>query len=401
MINPRNLRAFVAVARSGSVVRSAGDIHRVQSAVTRSIQELEAGLNVRLFERRPHGMLLTEFGRVLLARCENIFNELDQARQAVGELCGDSRWNPNAPIFTLGIGRQRLLVVVELMKQCHMGAVAERFGISQPAVSQALREVEQGIGVPLVSRSPTGMAPNAQGERLAMHLRRALAEMWKAEEEIASLVQGITGHVVVGTLSLGRNRLLPEAIIRTTEAHPNITVSTIEGNFEHLATLLRASDIDFILGGLRPPEHMAGLVARPVASAGIALIGRPGHPYCSAMAAEGWQLLASARWVLPKPDTWTRSALEAVLAEQQMAPPEVVVETADVTITRALLVASDLVTAASPHLFQHELEVGELVELPLALSSESRAIGIVQREDGTPTVAASLLMDAIAEVPSL
>lgn len=397
MINPRHLRAFVAVARSGSVARSADDVHRVQSAVTRAIQELEAGLHVRLFERRPHGMLLTEFGHVLLARAEEVFEELAQARRAFEIACSSQPWNPNAPIFSLGLGRQRLLIFVELMRQCHMGAVAESFGISQPAVSLALREVERGVGVPLVSRSASGIVPNALGDLLAVHVRRALAELWKAEEEIVSRLQGMTGHVVVGTLSLGRHRLLPQGIIRTTREHPRITVSTIEGSFGHLATLLRSADIDFILGGLRPPEHVPGLMTVPLERARIALIARPGHPFCRQMLDDGWQVLSAARWVLPSKDTWTRSSLEAVLASQDMAPPTIVVETADVTITRSLLVASDLITAASPHLFQHEIDVGELVVLPLELPSQGREIGIVQRLGGTPSVAARLLMNAIIE----
>src|SRR5690606_22124118 len=108
--------------------------------------------------------------------------------------------------------------------QRHMGTVAERFGLSQPAVSLALREVEQGVGVPLASRGAAGIVPNAAGEALAFHLRRALAEMARAQEEIVSRQQGMTGRVVVGTLSLGRGWLLPQAIIRATRAHPRIRV---------------------------------------------------------------------------------------------------------------------------------------------------------------------------------
>lgn len=400
MLNPRHLRAFVSVARTGSVARAAEQGHRVQSAISHSVRQLEAELGVALFERRARGMLLTEFGRVLLLRAENGFRELEAARQAFAILCTKRRWNAHAPIFMLGIGRQRLLVFLDLMKQCHMGAVARRFGISQSAVSQALREVEQGLAVQLVTRLPAGISPNPLGERLALHLQRALAELAKVEEEIASRLQGITGHVVAGTLSLGRNRLLPRAIIDVTQAHPGITVSTIEGSFEHLATLLRAAEIDFILGGLRPPEHMGGLVARPVAASAITLIARRGHPYRASMSAGGWHGLQSARWVLPKKGTWTRMALESVLAAQLTAP-QVVVETADLTIMRALLLGSDLITAASPQLFEDEIEAGDLVELPLQLSAEPQAIGIMQAAAGTPTVAARLLMDAIARMPGL
>lgn len=395
-LNPRHLKAFVAVARTGSVARSAQDIHRVRSVIARSVKELEEALGAQLFERRPHGMLLTEAGKVLLARAESALREMSAAKLAFGDSFQGGRCNPNAPIFTLSMSRQRLSVFVELMKIRHMEVVAEAFRISQPAVSQVLREVEQSVGASLVSREPTGLVPNALGLELAVHVSRALGEIVKAEEEIASLTRGIAGHVVVGSLSLGRNRLLPNAIIALTRTHPLITVSTIEGSLDHLATLLRSAEIDFVLGGLRPSQHLSELTSRPVARSRIALIGRHGHPY-SERPANDWTTLEQARWVLPPPDTWTRSSLEAAFARKGLGAPHVVVETADLTITRGLLLGSDLLTAASPSLFLHEIETQELAVLPFALPAQPRDIGIIQRENGTPTAAARLLMQAVVD----
>lgn len=393
--NARHLKAFVAVARAGSVAGAAGVIARVQSAITRAIQELEADLQVPLFERRPQGMRLTEFGSVLLARAEAVFAEMDRARAAIASLNPGQKWNPNASIFTLGIGRQRLQVFVALMKQRRMGTVAEQFGISQPAVSLALREVEQAVGIPLVARGATGIVPTPVGELLDIHLRRALAEMARAEEEIVSLQQGISGRVTVGTLSLGRSWPLPQAIIATTEAHPNIRIATIESNFEHLANLLHAGEIDLILGGLRPAEQMVDFVTRPVFSSGIVLLARQGHPLRDTLAGQGWPGLQQARWVLPPRGTWTRSSLEASLGSEKLGPADVVVETADNVITRALVANSDLLTAASPHLFRDEIASGALTVLPLQPASPPREIGVVTRANGSLTVAARLFIDAI------
>jgi len=76
LFNPKHLRAFITVARAGSVIRSSKIVHRAQSAVTRSIKELERELGVVLFERRPQGMLMTEFGRTLLQRVDRALAEM-------------------------------------------------------------------------------------------------------------------------------------------------------------------------------------------------------------------------------------------------------------------------------------------------------------------------------------
>ena len=149
------------------------------------------------------------------------------ARQAIEEAGPPAGWNGQAPILSLAVGRQRLLIFVELMEQRHMGAVAERFGISQPAISQALRGVEAALGIATFLRGPAGLQPTPAGALLALHVRRALAELGAAETEIGVLQSGLGGRVTVGTLSLGRARLLPQAIINLQASHPNIVVGTI------------------------------------------------------------------------------------------------------------------------------------------------------------------------------
>ncbi|CAM5219514.1 HTH-type transcriptional regulator HdfR [Castellaniella defragrans] len=397
-LNPTHLRSFLAVANAGSITQAARCVSRVPSAVTHAIQDLESSLDVSLFERHPHGMRLTEFGTLLRHRAELAFQEMEKARQALDELPQAPPYKRHAPVFTLGIARQRLLVFVALTEQCHMGTVARSFGISQAAVSLALKDIEQSLGLTLLTRTPTNLVPNAAGGLLALAVQRALGELSKAEEEIATRLRGITGHVAVGTLSLGRGWLLPQAILHVSTQHPDIRISTVEGSFEHLAAMLHATQIDFILGGIRPQEQMPGLVSRSVLLSGIVFLGRRGHPGVQAADIDGWPFLTGARWILPGHGTWTRSAVETALAEHGLPPPYVAIETADVTITRALLLTSDFISAASPHLFQNEIDSGDLAVFPLAPRTAAREIGMVMRANSQPTIASRLLMSAITDL---
>ncbi|MCR0983966.1 LysR family transcriptional regulator [Roseomonas populi] len=403
-INPKHLRAFLAVSQTGSVVRSSQRLRRVQSAITRAIQELERELGVTLFERRPQGMLLTGTGHTLLHRVERAFAEMESARRGIAAAGPPAGWNEAAPIFSLSLGRQRLLAFAELVEQRHMGAVADSLMISQPAVSQALREVEIGLGIEVFIRSPAGLQPTPLGALLALHVRRALAEIRAAEVEIGLLQGAMAGRVTVGTLSLGRDRLLPRAILGMQQHHPNLSVTTLEGTFEHLSMRLRAGDIDFILGALRPPEHTIGLLREPIAEDEMALVVRAGHPLArrgAAVPAAVLAALAASRWVLPQRGTPTRELLEGALRARGLPEPAVTVETTDLTITRGLLLDSDMVTAVSPHLFQHEIGAKSLAVLPFEMPETRRAIGFLQRAGGSPSLAARMLMDSIRAVGRL
>jgi len=400
VLNTRHLRAFLTVAQSGSVIRSSELIRRAQSAVTRTIKELEKDVGVPLFERRAQGMLLTEFGRALQARVERAFAEMDAARAAFTAACPTVKSVAQAPIFALAIGRQRLLVFVELVEQHHMGAVADSLGISQPAASQALREIESGLGVRLFTRSAGGLQPTPLGALLGMHIRRALAEIRAGELEIASLQGAMAGSVVVGTLSLGRARLLPTAIIRLMKQYPKLTVSTVEASFEHLAMRLRAGDIDFMLGALRDPEHTIGLSREVVTHDVLSLVVRKDHPLARKRQVTPADLSA-ANWVLPQRGTPTRELLERALAARGLGKARVAVETADLAITRGLLLGSDLITAVSAHLYHHETAAKLLAILPVALPETRRSIGILQRPSSSPSLAARLLMDELHAIGKL
>lgn len=64
-------------------------------------------------------------------------------------------------------------------------SAARRLGISQPAVTRALRELETEQQLPLLVRSPTGLSFTDHGQALLAHARLILNQMRQAEEQMA------------------------------------------------------------------------------------------------------------------------------------------------------------------------------------------------------------------------
>jgi DNA-binding transcriptional LysR family regulator len=73
-----DLHILVAVAQSGSMAKAASTLAVSHPVVSRSISDLERTLGVRLLERNPHGVELTEYGQALLNRSHAAFDELRQ-----------------------------------------------------------------------------------------------------------------------------------------------------------------------------------------------------------------------------------------------------------------------------------------------------------------------------------
>ncbi len=79
-----DVRAFVAVATTGSVSAAARELFRTQPAVTRRLQRLEGALGTRLLDRRRRPFTLTPAGQAALARCRDLLTSVHELRSAAG-----------------------------------------------------------------------------------------------------------------------------------------------------------------------------------------------------------------------------------------------------------------------------------------------------------------------------
>ena len=87
-MNPRLLRTFLAVARSGNLTRAAKEVHLAQSSVSDQIQSLEIELGTSLFTRSRLGLKLTPAGETFTSFAEEILLLTGEAKLAVGATAG-------------------------------------------------------------------------------------------------------------------------------------------------------------------------------------------------------------------------------------------------------------------------------------------------------------------------
>lgn len=94
----KQLRAFLAIADTGSITRASETLHLVQPALSRQLRMLEDELGTPLFERTPRGMELTDAGARLVERARRALREIDGARTEILAA------NPGAVRGTVDVG---------------------------------------------------------------------------------------------------------------------------------------------------------------------------------------------------------------------------------------------------------------------------------------------------------
>lgn len=81
----QSLRTFIAIAKAGSTARAASIVNLTQSAVSKQLQGLEVSLRVKLFDRQPQGLRLTEAGAIYLPYAEAALEQLARGARRLAE----------------------------------------------------------------------------------------------------------------------------------------------------------------------------------------------------------------------------------------------------------------------------------------------------------------------------
>lgn len=141
-----NLRAFIAVAETGSFSRAAERLHLTQSAVSKRIAALEQEVGTRLFDRVGHQVVATEAGHVLLPRARRALGELEDGERALQNLRG--RVAGRLPLGTSHhIGLHHLPILLRAYTQRYPHVELELSFLASEAACEAVHRGELELGV--------------------------------------------------------------------------------------------------------------------------------------------------------------------------------------------------------------------------------------------------------------
>jgi DNA-binding transcriptional LysR family regulator len=208
---------------------------------------------------------------------------------------------------------RQLELFLAVLERRSFRRAAERVGLSQPALSQQVKELEDDLGTPLFDRLGRTVAPTEAGRLLEGYARGVGATLRGAREAIGGL-QGLTrGSLLLGASSTPGIYLVPWLLGDFTGRYPGIDVALRIGNTREIEERVRASEVDLgIVGGhladARETCVEASLVDR------LVLIAGPRHPWARrGRVAPGD--LAEARLLVREEGSATRRLTERALAE--------------------------------------------------------------------------------------
>jgi DNA-binding transcriptional LysR family regulator len=175
------------------------------------------------------------------------------------------------------IDLNQLVLFQQLMVERGVSKVAEKMGLTQPAVSNTLAKLRRQFGDDLFVRTPTGMMPTPFAEQLAEPIGYALGMIHSGLNQHSRFdPASVKRPVAIGMTDIGEIVFLPALVERLRQDSPGLSLSTVRTTATTLRDDMEAGKVDLAIGPL--PQLKAGFFQRRLFRQRYVCLFRKGHP---------------------------------------------------------------------------------------------------------------------------
>jgi DNA-binding transcriptional LysR family regulator len=288
------------------------------------------------------------------------------------------------------IGRRLRLrdlhVFFTVVERGSLAKAAAHLGVSQPAVSQLIADLEHALGAKLFDRSPRGVVPTVYGRALLARGRAAFDELKQGIRDIECLSDPTAGELKIGCQE-AIAAILPPIIESFCLHYPGTILDVHDEEFDRAAAKLRDRSLDFILQRLRGRPHaddhffddlhveilfedemviVAGMQSRWARRRKIDLAELVDEP-----------------WILAGPESWNHRIVSEAFRALGLSMPKISLKTFS-THLRTNMVASGRFIATFPNsVARHYADRFSLKVLPVDLPARPWPVAILTLKNRT------------------
>ncbi|MDR5752128.1 MULTISPECIES: LysR family transcriptional regulator [unclassified Caballeronia] len=305
-----------------------------------------------------------------------------------------SNWFVRARLKT-----RQLLLLAAMEEEGNVRRAADVLGMTQPAASRLLKELEDVLDVRLFDRTPHGMHATLYGEVMIRHARMVLSNLSQAHDEISALRSGLVGQVQIGSIATAAATMVPVAISRVKERYPHLQIWLQVETSDVMLPRVAEGELDIMIGRVleRQGQFKDAVRYEPLAAdEPLCVVARPGHPMelATGLTLRG---IVNASWVLHPPGSVLRHRFDLAFSQIGLNPPQNVVNTNNFLAISSLLLQSDMLAVVPAEVAQQYEESGVLKRVAIDLPCRMDAFGIITRQTQLLSPAATVMLNALRD----
>ncbi|NML76012.1 LysR family transcriptional regulator [Rhizobium sp. S-51] len=263
---------------------------------------------------------------------------------------------------------------------CRLGKInlaAEALGLTGPALTLQIQQLEQDAGVPLFDRTREGMVPTGFGLAF-LEAARSIEDNLATLEDAISAMKGLrTGRLRLGAVSTGKY-FAPQLIAAFRRQVPLVEIKLFVGNRAEIIQKLRDHEIDIALMG-RPPRDF-DVRSQVFGDHPLVFIAPADHPLAGVLDISR-ERVAEEQFLVRERGSGTRISLEIFLSEVPRRLEELGTEMGSNETIKQAVIAGLGIAFLSAHTIEQEIKLGRLVILDVVDTPIRRQWFSVSRAD--------------------
>ncbi|MEU3597297.1 transcriptional regulator CynR [Streptomyces sp. NPDC006798] len=276
---------------------------------------------------------------------------------------------------------RHLRYLLAVAEHANFTRAAEDLRISQPTLSQQIKQLERTVGAQLLERTGRTVRLTDAGEAYVRYARRALRDLAAAERAVLDVADLSIGHLRLAFTPTFTAYLIGPLTAELHTRHPGITLDVREMTQDRIEAALLADELD--LGIAFHGPHPPGITATALFTETLTLVTAAGRSGTGEQEPLPVRDLADRRLALLSGDFATRSHIDAYFATHAVRP-RIAVEANSVQALTEIVQRTTLATVL-PNAITHDHP--RLTPIPLNPALPARTVTLLRRENAYQSAA--------------
>lgn len=295
---------------------------------------------------------------------------------------------------------RHLVLLLHIQQHGSLTRVAEHMASSQPAVTNALAELESMFGTPLFERSPRGMLPTALGGVVLERAQAMLHDLDHLARDMEAVATGHAAHMHIGVVPFISGQMLSATLKRLKAGmERRLTVTIHEGTSDQLLSQLNDHTVDLVIGRASAAIDLSQIGFEVLYRQQPRLIANRRLAARLSRVKLDWNKLQELDWILGAPHTPMREQVSDLFLAAGTVPPIPIVESYSSKLIGELIASSENAVSIVPADIAEELvRIAGVAIVPYSFQWTLPPIAVFTRSQGRRSDVQTLFIDALRAV---
>lgn len=289
---------------------------------------------------------------------------------------------------------RQLECFVEVARQNSVTGASQTLRLTQPAVTRALRELEDALGHRLFEKNGRGIKLSHYGDVYLKFAGESLAAVRRGTIALDDLVLSEGTLLRIGALPTVSSRIMPSVFATYLESSARSPLAITTGDNLQLLEQLRQGNLDIVVGRLAAPELIQGHRYEPLYSEKVVFAVNSDHPlfqlpYISIDSLQNYPML------MPAKTSIIRSYVDRLFIEHGMTPSRQTIETISDSFGRIFTLDYNAIWIISEGVVSKDIARGIFRVLPFSTDTTLGSVGIYFNPAIPPSPSAQILIDIL------